>query len=136
MACACASSRAQSTTSCRAAAFTASAVPQAPAPNTAIFMDASGGGDDLGLFARAGVLELRVLGFVHGLEVQLGEVHGREASARDDVGHVGAQVGVQDLRAGDAQDGADLLLRHVANLEDAGLLDLDEEHRLVLELGR
>ena len=63
-------------------------------------------------------------------------MHRRETGARHDVGDVGAQIGIDDLRAGDAHDRVHLLLRQVADLEDAGLLGLDQEHGLVLDLGR
>ena len=78
---------------------------------------------------------LRLLLLEHGLEVDFGQVHRREAAALDHVGHVAAQVGVDDLRAGDAEDRAHLVFRQVADLEDAGLLGLDQEHGPVLDLG-
>ena len=40
------------------------------------------------------------------------------------------------LRAGDADDRLQLVVRDVADLEDAGLLGLDQEQRLVADLGR
>ena len=71
---------------------------------------------------------------VHGLEVDFGQVHGRKTGAGDHVGHVAAQIRVDDLRAGDAHDRAHLLFGQVADLEDAGLLALDQKHRSVLDL--
>src|SRR5688572_23047331 len=137
MACTWTASRAQRLTAWRPAALTASAVPQAPAPSTQIFI----GGcamrcyvllcdDRRGLAGRLGLLLLE-----HGLEVDLGQVHRREAAALDHVGHVAAQVGVDDLRAGDAEDRTHLLFGQVADLEDAGLLGLDQEHGAVIDLG-
>jgi hypothetical protein len=76
-----------------------------------------------------------VLGLEHGLEVHFRQHDGREAGARADVGHDGAQVGVDHLRADDAEDALHLVLRHVADLEDAGLLGLDQEQHLVVDLG-
>ena len=141
MAPACAASRAHSVTVVpRRAALTASAVPQAPAPSTQIFM-AAGARRCAGAYCvmmrrRRWPAACGLLLLVHGLEVDLGQVHRREAAALDHVGHVAAQVGVDDLRAGDAQDRAHLVVRQVADLEDAGLLGLDQEHGLVLDLGR
>jgi hypothetical protein len=78
---------------------------------------------------------LRLLRLEHGLEVDFGQQDRREAGARADVGHDGAQVGVDHLRADDAHDALHLVGRHVADLEDAGLLGLDQEQHLVLDLG-
>jgi hypothetical protein len=72
----------------------------------------------------------------HGLEVDLGQHDGREAGARADVGDDGAQVGVDHLRADDADDALHLLLRDVADLEDAGLLGFDQEQHALADLGR
>lgn len=58
-----------------------------------------------------------------------------EAAALDQVGHVAAQIGVDDLRASDAHHLGHLVLRQVADLENAGLGSLDQKHRLVLDLG-
>ena len=60
---------------------------------------------------------LRETLLVQGLEVDLGQVHRREATALDHVGHVAAQVRVDDLRAGNAEDGAHLLIRQIADFE-------------------
>ena len=130
----------------RRRAPTASAVPQAPAPSTAEVharrraparrpaqFDA---GDDARRAVAVLRRGLRLLRFEHGLEVDFGQQDRREAGARADVGDDGAQVGVDHLRAGDADDALHLLFGHVADLEDAGLLGLDQEQRLVLDLGR
>ena len=45
---------------------------------------------------------LLLLRLVHGLEVDFGQEDRREAGARADVGHDGAQVRIEDLRADDA----------------------------------
>jgi hypothetical protein len=73
---------------------------------------------------------------VHGLEVDLGQVHRREAAALDQVGHIAAQVGVDDLRAGNAQDRAHLLFGQVADFKNAALLGFHQEHGTVGDLGR
>src|SRR6478752_10757587 len=103
-----AASRPHRVTVWRAAALTASAVPQAPAPSTQILIGACAGGllrdDRRGL--RRG---LRLLLLEHRLEVDFGQVHRREAAALDHVGNVAAQVRIDDLRAGDAEDRAHLV---------------------------
>ena len=58
-------------------------------------------------------------------------MHGRKPAALDHVGYVAAQVGIDDLRAGNAENRAKLVGLHVANLEDAGLLGLDHENGFV-----
>ena len=82
-----------------------------------------------------GCRQLLLLGLEHGLEVHFGQQHRREAGAGADVGDDGAQVRVDDLRAGDAEDRLHLLVGQVADLEDAGLLGLDQEQRRVADLG-
>ena len=72
---------------------------------------------------------------VEGFEVDLGQVHRREAGAADHVGDVGAQVRVHDVRAADAQQRIHLFCRDVAGFEDASLLAFDQESDLVLDLG-
>ena len=62
-------------------------------------------------------------------------MHGWETTALDDVGHVAAQVGVDDLWASDAHDRAHLLLGQVADLENTGLLSLDQKNGFVVDLG-
>src|SRR4051794_14964592 len=130
MRCSCAASRAHSITSCRAAAWIASAVPHAPAPRTAMRMRVcvavrrpSGRGDHPAAIAAGRRLRL-LLRFVHRLEVDFGEQDRWEARARADIGHDGAQIGVEDLRTHDADDALQLLVRDVTDLEDAGLLGL------------
>ena len=72
---------------------------------------------------------------VHGLEVDLGQMHGRKAGALDDVGHVATQVGVDDLRAGHTHHAVHLVFGQIADLENAGLLGLDQEHGALADLG-
>ena len=79
---------------------------------------------------------LRLLRLEHGLEVDLGEQDRREARARAHVGDDRAQVRIEDLRAHHADHALHLFVRQVADLEDAGLLGLDQEQRAVLDLGR
>ena len=93
-------------------------------------------GDAGKFFAAVGFSGLGLLlRLEHGLEVHFRQQDRREAGARADVRHDGAQIRVDHLRADDADDALHLLLRHVADLEDAGLLGLDEEQHLVLHLG-
>jgi hypothetical protein len=82
------------------------------------------------LLGRLGFLLL-----VHGLEVDLGQVHGRKASAGDHIGHVATQVRVDDLRASDAHDRAHLVVRQVADFKNTSLLALDQEHGFVANFG-
>src|SRR5690242_20381043 len=111
MAWAWAASRAHSVTAWRPAALMASAVPQAPAPSTQIFIGVGAKPDLLRDDRRSLARGLGLLLFEHGLEIDLGQVHRREAAALDHVGHVAAQVRVDDLRAGDAEDRAHLVFR-------------------------
>jgi hypothetical protein len=46
-----------------------------------------------------------------------------------------ARIGEQDIGAGNAKDCLDIFVRHVANLEDAGLRHLDQKHGFVFDLG-
>ena len=62
-------------------------------------------------------------------------MHRREASAGDQVGHVAAQVGVDDLRAGHAENGAHLFGGHVADFENSGLSGFDQKHGFVADFG-
>ena len=57
------------------------------------------GRDGTGLLRQRVAVRLGgcLLLLVHGLEVDFGQVHGREAGACDHVGHVAAQVGIDDL---------------------------------------
>ena len=71
---------------------------------------------------------------VEGLEIELIQLNRREASTRDDVGNIRAQIGIDNVRAVDAKDGLDLIFRNVAYLKNAGLLALDEKENLILDL--
>src|SRR5450830_1969363 len=153
MTAACAASRAQSVTVCWAVgllhALSANAVPQAPAPSTIIFiatyaMNTRARGlktyifllnDDAGLNLSGGDHLLLLLLLEHGLKVDFRQVHRRKASALDQVRHVAAQIGVNDLRTGDAHDLAHLLLRQIANFENTGLRGLHQKHGFILDLG-
>src|SRR5690606_4550493 len=57
-----------------------------------------------------------------------------QAGALDRVGDVRAQVGIDDVRADDVEQHGKLVLGDPADLEDAGLLRLDEEQGLVAHL--
>src|SRR6185436_13221890 len=105
---ACAASRAQSSTSRRAPSTRAIAVPQAPAPSTATRLIDSVGARRRGLAGR--VLHLLQVDL---LERDRAEQHRREAAADDEVRDRLAHVGEQDVRAGDAEQRAELLLRDV-----------------------
>jgi len=72
---------------------------------------------------------------VHGLEVDFGQVHGRKASASDQVGHVATQVGVHDLGASDAHDGAHLVFGQIANFKNARLFAFHQKDRFVFNFG-
>ena len=85
---------------------------------------------------RPGPCGLGLLRLVHRLEVDFREHHRREAGAGADVGDDGAQVGIDDAGAVDAEDLLQRLFRDVADLEDAALLGLDQEQRLVVDRGR
>ena len=58
-----------------------------------------------------------------------------KTAALDKVCHIGAQIGVHDLRAGNTHDLAHLFILDIANLEDAGLFHLDQKHGPVLDFG-
>ena len=62
-------------------------------------------------------------------------MHRRKTSALNQIGHITAEVGVDDLRAGNAHDLAHLLSRQIADLKNAGLHHLSQEHGFVLDLG-
>src|SRR5690348_4996986 len=106
------------------------AVPQAPAPRTATFTLGTG---DLDVPAAAlppwvSLLPLRVASLlrlqslhIQRLERERREQHRREACAHHEVGDRLAQVRKEDRRAGDAEQRVELLRRHVAHGEDAGL---------------
>src|SRR5437763_8619511 len=119
---ACAASRAQSDTSRRAPSTQLMAVPQAPAPSTAMRT----------LVARdfdARLLRCRVLLLVERLERKRREDYRREAAARDHVLDGLAQIGIDHRRAGNAEKRPHLLRGHAADLEDAGLARFDEKQR-------
>src|SRR5579859_4947697 len=103
---ACAPSRAHSATSSRAASTQLMAVPQAPAPSTA--MRTSVPRD---FVARAELRRRRVLLLleVERFEIERCEDHRREAAARDHVGDGLAQVGIDERRTGDAEQRTELL---------------------------
>ena len=100
--------RPQRESDARAAAWTASAVPQAPAPSTVMFIarraPSARRAQPSMLAATPEPLVARrsagracgLLRLVHRLEVDFGSSHRREAGARADVGDDRAQVGVDD----------------------------------------
>src|SRR5512136_2609910 len=96
MRCSCTASRSHSTTSLAAAAWMASAVPQAPAPSTQMRIapksPSGGAGDQPDAVAAVALRGLGLLRLVHGLEVHLGQQDRREAGSRADVGYDRAQV--------------------------------------------
>ncbi len=81
------------------------------------------------------ILSIVLLLLIHGLEIDLRQVHGRKASALNDIGHIGAQIGVDNLRTCDANDGAQLLLWNVTNFKNTGLLGFDQKDRFLLNFG-
>ena len=72
---------------------------------------------------------------IHGLKIDFRQVHRRKTTALYQVSHIAAQVGVDDLRAGDAHDVAHLLLGQVADLKNASLCDLHQKHSFVFDFG-
>ena len=86
-------------------------------------------------FTSGGSRLLLLLLLVHGLEVDLGQMHGRKTTALDQVCDVAAQIGVDDLRTGNAHHLTHLLGWQIADLENAGLRGFHQEHGLVLDLG-
>src|SRR5436305_10964649 len=130
---ACAASRAHNVTSSRAASTQLIAVPQAPAPSTAMRMSVPGD-----FVARAGLRRRRVLLLleVERFEVERRENHRRKAAARNHVGNGFAQVGIDERRAGDAEERPELLRLRDAQLEDAGLPGFGEEERALADGGR
>src|SRR5690606_22544690 len=52
----------------------------------------------------------------------------------NDVGDVGTQVGINDIGTANADQGIELVGRDIASLENTGLLALDQERNLVLDL--
>src|SRR5262245_60657390 len=133
MVAACAGSRAQSVTSSRAASTEAIAVPQAPAPRTAIPVTA-GSPRDLDLGCAALLLALDALQ-VERLERDRREQHRWEAAADHEVRDRFAQIGEKDGRTGDAQERLQVVGGDVAHLEDARLHRLGEEQRALAHLG-
>src|SRR5690606_5413036 len=103
----------------------ARAVPQLPAPRTQSRTGAmtcgprrsvagAGRQDQAGVFVLGLFRLLRQALFVQGLEVHLAQVQRRQRGARDRVGDVGAQVGIEHGRADDAQQRIELFRRDVA----------------------
>src|SRR5450830_2160379 len=72
---------------------------------------------------------------VEHFEVDLSQVHRREAGTGDHVGDVGAQVRVDDVRAADSQQRIELIGRNVACFEDTGLLAFNQESDLIADFG-
>ena len=62
-------------------------------------------------------------------------MHRRKPCARYGIGHAGTQVRVHNLRASNAHNGAHLLLRHVADFKNSGLLGFYQKHRAVTNFG-
>ena len=62
-------------------------------------------------------------------------MHGWETAALNHISNVAAQVGINNLRAGNAEHGTHLLLRHVAQFKYAGLFGFNQEHGFVTDLG-
>ena len=62
-------------------------------------------------------------------------MHWRKAGALHHVGHIAAQVGVNDLGASNADHLAHLLFRQVSNFKNTGLLGLDQKHGFVRNFG-
>src|SRR4051812_36837174 len=120
---ACASSRAQSDTSRRAASTQLMAVPQAPAPSTAAFFISVARDFDARLLRR------RVLLLVERFERERRQDYRREAAPRDHVLDGLAQIRVDHRPTGDAEERSHLLRRDAADLEDAGLARLSQEER-------
>jgi hypothetical protein len=69
------------------------------------------------------------------LEVDFSQMHRRKASALNQICHVAAQVGVDDLWASNAHDGTGLVFGQVANFKNASLFGLYQEHHFVLNFG-
>jgi len=87
------------------------------------------------LLGGLGVLSAVLLLLIHGLEIDLGQMHGREASSLNHIGHCASQVGVDNLWASNPDDGAQLFLGHIANFKNTGLFGLDQKDRFVLDFG-
>src|SRR5690606_26842149 len=98
---------------------------------------AAGRQDDPGVatVALAGGFLLQAL-LVERLEVDLRQVHRRQAGALDRVRNVRPQVGIDDVRADDVEQHRELVVGNAAYLEDPGFLRLDEEEGLLAHFRR
>src|SRR5258706_13062250 len=70
------------------------------------------------------------------VEVDRIQQYWREAGAHDRVGDDLAQVGIENVGAGDAENRLEFLRWHIAYLEHAALARLDEKNSFFSELGR
>jgi hypothetical protein len=75
---------------------------------------------------------LRELLLIECLEIDRRQVNGRKAGAHRRVGHRLARIRKEHRGTVDGEDGLQLVGRDAANGENAGLLGLDQEHRLVV----
>src|SRR5690606_38554445 len=73
--------------------------------------------------------------FVHALEVDFGQVQGRQGGAVDGISHVGTQVGVQHGGANNAKQRIKLFGRNVGCFKDTSLGGLNQVQYLVLDTG-
>jgi hypothetical protein len=89
---------------------------------------ATGAGRRLGL---KGCLTLQFL-LVEGKEIHRIEIEGRKAAIAGDIGNDAAREGEDHARAFDQQERVQLFLRHAFDLEQAHIIQFDNEQRLVI----
>jgi hypothetical protein len=107
-------------------------VPQAPAPSTkSAWQQACACGPLWPHRVEIGTIALRhglaLLLLVHGLEVDLRQMHWPEAAALNQIGHIAPQVGINNLWARNAHDCAHLVVRNMANFKNSALFRLPPE---------
>ena len=145
IAAACAASRAHRRVGCDAAAWTASAVPHAPAPSTVRFIGAASRRRLSLRCSRAPEPLVALATWVCASACCASNIAWKLTSesitggkpARVQTSETMARrYGIDDPRAVDAEDLLQRSLGDVADLEDAALLGLDQEHHLVVDLGR
>src|SRR5258706_6116537 len=125
-------SRAHRRTACPARAhWIARAVPQEPAPSTAI---REGSSAFTSILRGAG--GSRIVGGKQRLEIHRRQEQLRKAAVSDQARDDRARIRKQHARADHAGGTAEFLVREILHQESAGLLHLDQEGSLLTVLGR
>ena len=73
--------------------------------------------------------------FKHGLEIDFRQMDRWKTSPLNQISHVAAQIGVNDLWAGNAHNLSHLIFRHIADLKYPRLFCFHQEDCFVLDFG-